>query len=241
MVKDLELNRSIVTNYIKKNPNATYREIRKNTKLKVERLFPGCMKGAYNAAGVPFSKHLSKRTKEEMLRTVIKFIKKNPSANTVIIKRELEIEIPKTFGRLKEAYRVAGVEHVPKIKVSGTAIPEIRMRSIDFENKVIKFLESKGKVKSKIRTKKGKQADALFYLGDKTYVIEIKNYVKKKITLSEIKQIIRYMEELNHKDGILVHSYDSDKVRYFSSRQFKVKVVSYKKLGGFLKKENQKV
>lgn len=98
-------------NYLRKNPNATYRGIRQDTKIKVERLYPkNGMKSAYIKAGIQFSKSLQKRTREQMVNEVIEFIRSNACANTISIKKELRIDIPKIFGTISKAYKVAGIK-----------------------------------------------------------------------------------------------------------------------------------
>ena len=63
MVKNNEIllkNRKILIDYIKKNSNATCKDIKNNTKIKVERLYNHLYE-AYNDAGVKLPKNLCKR------------------------------------------------------------------------------------------------------------------------------------------------------------------------------------
>lgn len=245
LYKNLENRKKILFEYLRKNPNATYIQIKRDTKLKVERIFPRSMKDAFIAAGIPLSKSLRKRSRDQMLKEVIEFIGNNPHANTITIKKELGIDIPKTFKRIKEAYKVAGVEYIPNISVGGTALPEIRLRAINFEDEVTNFLGNKGKVIRKVKLKRKKQVDALFYYQTERYVIEVKNYIRKKITFSDIKQTLSYMKELNCKNGLIIHTYPKDEIDVFNLEDYQIKIVPYSKLinevfDDLLKKESYK-
>ena len=100
----LEEKRKQLVRYIRNNPTATYKKIKEDTKIKVERVFPKGMKDVYRAANIPFPKALRKRTKDQMLNEVIEFIRNNPTtANTVTIKRGLGIHISRTFKTIKKA------------------------------------------------------------------------------------------------------------------------------------------
>ena len=108
----LEEKRKQLVRYIRNNPTATYKKIKEDTKIKVERVLPKGMKDVYRAANIPFPKALRKRTKDQMLNEVIEFIRNNPTtANTVTIKRGLGIHISRTFKTIKKAYNAAGVKY----------------------------------------------------------------------------------------------------------------------------------
>lgn len=229
-LKILKIKKQILLDYIRKNQNATYRQIRKDTKIKVERIFPGMMKEAWKAAGVPFSKHLRKRTRSQLIKEVIECIKRNPTMNTVIIKKELGIDIPKVFGKIENAYKIAGVTYKPNINVVGIALPEIQLRANNFEKEVADFLRSKGRLRRNVKIYRNKRADALFYYKGRRYVIEVKNYIKKKLTFSDIKQVIGYMKALNCYNGVLIHSYNTAVIDNLSFGDYKIKIVPYKRL-----------
>ncbi len=330
--KNLEEKKSELLEYIRKNPNATYRKIRKDTKIKLERVFPKGIKKAFLEANVPFPKHLLKRTKEEIKKQIIQYIKKNNQATTLDIRRDLKAEIPRTFGTILNAYKKAGVKyprkyytkilrnkqdrikevinyikknplasiedinkdlklnvnklfnnmqeiykkagikyinghfkrtlkkqniiinyikenpsatqweinkkcntHVQEIfkggikeayklagikypkerrKIYGAAKKEIKHNAKKFEDNIIKILKEFGKVKRYIKTKRG-IADAIFYKNNQKFIIEIKNFISKPISLSEIKQLNKYLIDLNHNQGILITNLPSRKKKIY--------------------------
>ena len=81
----------------------------------------------------------------------------------------------------------------------------IRKRAYAFENEILQILKRQGEVIKYYKTRKG-VADGLLKIGPKKYVIEIKDYQSRNnITLSEIKQLHRYIEGVeNCCDGVLI-------------------------------------
>jgi hypothetical protein len=213
--------KELIRNYLKQNPTATYNQIRKDTKLKLERIYgKNCVKNAYLDAKIPFSKPLLKRTKTEMRKQTIKYIQNNPkTANTVTILKNINVNIPRTFGTIREAYKLAKVEYFPQYKIHGSALYKIRRRAVEFETNILTYLEKFGKVKKKIRLSNRKEVDGLLIYKNQKFVIEIKNYIKKNITLSEIKQLIGYMKYMNCRKGLIIHSYPKNK----KSKRIKIK------------------
>lgn len=217
--------------YLRKNPTATYLQIKKDTKIKTERIYPKLgLKEAYKNAGIPLSKNLSKRTRKQMFNEIIEFIKTNPTATTVQIKKELGIDIPKTFKTIKAAYEAAKIPYKPKIYISGCALPEIKNRAAKFEDLVLDILKKEGKIIKSVVTKEGKRADALWYFKNKKYVVEIKDYTKKKITDTDIKQILMYMISLNCKNGLLIHKYHKEKINKLNIKDYKIIILPFDKI-----------
>ncbi|MBU1246002.1 MAG: hypothetical protein ABIJ20_00135 [Nanoarchaeota archaeon] len=338
MHSDLKSKKNIVINYIQKNPNATYQEIKKNTKLKVERLFSECMKGAYKAAGIPFSKSLSKRGKNKMIYDVITFIRKHPGCTVTEVQNATKVSIPKVFGSITNAYKKAGVEyprfskleeaykffrksplsssveiqkrfginiykhsknmeefcnkagvkyigghkkrlikskrnvvdyikshpdstqweinkncktHVQEIfkggikeaykkaeikypekarKNYGVMNKEIKKRAQDYENRMINILKIKFNfIKKQLRTKSG-IADALIKIRDVNYVVEIKDYRSKPISISQINQLNRYINEIdNCNNGLLICNFKPKKDKFYIGNN-KISIITEKDL-----------
>ncbi len=227
LYKNLKKREEELLTYIRENPGHTHRQIRDATSIKVERVYPHQgMKQLYLKADIPFSLGARRRSKQQMLRDVIYFIQQKPSATTIDIKRETGVDIPKTFKTIEAAYEAAGVIY-PKRRVSGSALPNINKRAQNFEKGVLKALKQVGGIKEKIKLFGKREADALFYYNNKEYVIEIKNYVKRRITLSEIKQVLSYMLELQCKQGLLIHSYDLNKIKTVQLDDYSLLIVSY--------------
>jgi len=195
--------KKIVYEYIKNNPNASSIKIKKNTKIKVYRLFRGGMKQAYIEAGVEFSKALQKRNIEEQKIAVLEFIKSNPTCTVTDIITIVGVLPAKRFGSLKNAFQIAEEEY-PRRGLSSVANSEIRKRAYKFEEEILKLLAVRGKVTRYYHVENG-IIDALFERDGKRYVIEIKDYRKKPITMHEIKQLQRYIEAVEHCcDGIMI-------------------------------------
>lgn len=199
----IEEKRKIVRNYIRKKPNCTYKDIRRDTKIKIERIYKN-MREACEDAGVKMSKNLTKRDKNKQQRAAIEFIKKNPTAIVTEIQDDTNINIPRLFGSIQNVYRAAGIRY-PKRKVtSGARNPFVLERCRAYEKYIISILETLGEVETKRRTTSG-IVDCLFTFNKNTFVVEIKDYRgKKNITMTEIKQLIRYMKDLRYNTGLVI-------------------------------------
>ena len=201
--KNMEEKRKIVREYINKNPNCTYNEIRENTKIKIERVYKN-MKEAYIDAGVKLSKNLRKRDIEKQKIEVINFIKKNPGCSTIDIHSEIKVNVIRVFGCIKNAYKAANIKYPDKDITSGVRNPEVVKRSHDFEKEIIDILKKFGKVRPKVRLTNG-IVDCLLNYDNEDFVVEIKDFRgRNNMTMHEIKQLLRYMDALNYKKGILI-------------------------------------
>ncbi len=182
-----------LTVYLRKNPTATYIQIKTDTKIKIERLYSGGIKEAFKEANVPLHGYLLRRNKKQQKLDVLEFIKSNPGCTVVEIYSVCKVWPARIFGSIEKAYELAG-EKYPKRTVPSTVNKEIRKRAYAFEDKVIKRLNLLGETVKYFRTNNG-VADVLLKTGPKRYIIEIKDYrSKNNITMSEIKQLNRYIE-----------------------------------------------
>lgn len=199
----LEKKREIVRKYIRNNPNCTYRNIRKGTKIKIERIYKN-MREAYKDAKVNLSKNLTKRNKKEQKRDAINFIQNNPFCSVTEIQNKAKVNVERIFGNIINAYKSAGIEYPKRETKDGVMNPSVIKRCNEFEKRIIKLLESLGKVNPKIRIPSG-IVDCLFEYKNKTFVVEIKDFRgKNNITMFELKQLVRYMKDLNCKKGLLI-------------------------------------
>ncbi|HJX51006.1 MAG TPA: hypothetical protein VJ438_06100 [Candidatus Nanoarchaeia archaeon] len=107
--------RSIVFNYLRKNPEATYNEIRKGTKLHPERIFKKGLKEAFEEAGIKSPRNFERKTKDERRKIVIDYIKKNPKAGGHTIAKKTKINPSNVFKSIKEAYEKAGIKYPRRI------------------------------------------------------------------------------------------------------------------------------
>lgn len=193
----------MVKKYIQANPNCTYKDIKNDTKIKVERLYKN-MKAAYEDANVKLSKNLTKRNKKEQKKDVINFIKNHPGCTVIQIQENTKVNVSRTFGTIINAYKKAKIKYPQKEVTSGVMDPFVIARCNKFEKSIIKKLNGLGEVESKIRTSAG-IVDCLFNYNNQIFVVEIKDFRgKNNITMFEIKQLIRYMKALNYKEGLLI-------------------------------------
>ena len=189
--------------YIKNNPNCTYKEISRNLKIKMERI-NWKMSDAFRNAGVPLSKNLKKRNLTKQKQAIIRFIKNNPKSTVTEIQNKTKTNIPRTFRSVLNAYKAAEVNYPKKEITDGVRNPQVISRCKKYETEIIETLAKIGKVKSKVKTPTG-IIDCLFKYNNKTFVVEIKDFrSRNNITMSQIKQIIRYMKELKIDEGIIV-------------------------------------
>ncbi|MEK6952389.1 MAG: winged helix-turn-helix transcriptional regulator [Nanoarchaeota archaeon] len=207
--KTLEEKRGKVRSFIRDHPGCTYLEIRGNTKIKVERVYKN-MREAYKDAGVELSKNLTKRNMDEQRRDIINYIKKNPGCTVTEIQDATRVTIPRVFGSILDAYKQANVIY-PNRKIDGGVMNlDIINRSKRFEKRIIGLLTELGNVTPKVRTSTGGIIDCLFECDNETFVVEIKDFrARNNITMSQIKQIVRYMRELNCKKGLIICSKES--------------------------------
>lgn len=199
----IEKKRKIIRQYIKNNPSCTYRDIKKNTKIKVERIYTN-MADAYKDGNVKLSKNLTKRNKEQQKRDVVDFIKNNPLCSVTEIQNSTKVNIIRIFGSIINAYTAAGIPYPLKAVTSGVMDPSVIKRCNKFEKTIFCLLENLGKVKTKVRISGG-IIDCIFTCKNKDYVVEIKDFRgKNNITMSEIKQLIRYMRSLKQNEGLII-------------------------------------
>ena len=195
--------RKIVVDYIQKNPGCTCKNIKKDTKIKIERIY-NSLKDAYREANVNLSKSLTKRNLSNQKADVIKFIKKNPECSVSEIQNNTKVNVSRTFGSIINAYESAEVTYVQKEITHGVRNPVVAKRCRDFEKEITNLLRRIGEVKPKVRTPSG-IVDCTLKCEDKEYIVEIKDFRgKNNITMHELKQLIRYMKELNCKNGLLI-------------------------------------
>lgn len=232
--KNPEERKEIVRGYIQNNPGCTYLDIKRDTKIKTERLYPN-LRDAYKDAGVRLSKNLTKRNKEEQKKAIIIFIKKNPTCTVSEVRDVLNVNIPRLFGSIVNAYKAANVEYVEKEVTSGVMSPEVVKRCNQFEKRIIKRLSCFGKVTPKVRNSNG-IADCIFELNNKKYVVEIKDYRgKRNMTMYEVRQLIDYMKALNYWDGLLIcpkESLPKRGSRNIYKENLKIRILSEEDLRG---------
>ncbi|MFH1585602.1 MAG: hypothetical protein ABIB79_02460 [archaeon] len=258
--KTKEQKRKIIINYIKNHPHAGGQTIKKDTKINFQTIFK-TTKEAFLAAGVDYLREIDKRTREEKRKQIIKTIKENPLLNTIELQKKTKTQPYHFFKNINEIYKEAGIKplkrtekrglkkkqeiikfikenplatqreinkkcktHVQdlfnkgifdaykeagvkfpfeRLKLYGTVLKNIKKRAKDFEDKIAVHLSGYGIVNRLVKTKRG-VADIIFERKGKKVVIEIKDYQNKDISISQIKQLNKYLEDCECELGVLI-------------------------------------
>lgn len=227
--------RKAVVKYITEHPNCTCKEIARNTKIKIERIY-GSLKEAYVAAGISLSNNLTKRNRCDQRKEVIDFIRNDPGATVQKIRDNLHVNITRLFGSITIAYQEANIEYPKRDMASGICDPKILHRCHSYEKEIISFLKTIGEVEPKVRTSKG-IADCLFKYNNQWLVVEIKDFRgRNNISKSQIDQMIGYMTSLNIKEGFLICPRSSFPKRKNSRNlfigEFRIHIISDEELRG---------
>lgn len=189
--------RQLAIEYIKNNPFAKTIDLRRDLKIKLDRIFLGGIKEAYSLAQVPLPKHLLKRTRQELRDDIIRYIQENPLSTVTEIQNATYTCLPREFGSIKNAFDIAGVAYPHRQGRRTLENLEMLKRAREFEDYILYLFSLRGSVQKYYRTSQG-IADALFIEEGTRIIIEIKDFQKNNITLSEIKQINRYITSTAH-------------------------------------------
>ncbi len=259
--KTKEERRKIIIDYIKKNPLAGWHNIKKDTKINIASAFKS-IKEAYNEAEIKYPREESYREsadkkKEKLIKIlkenpritvielmkdirtnpyrffksinelyekagvkklagndkrkirkrqmVINFIKENPFATQREINKSCKTHVQELFKKgIFDAYEQAGVKFpYERLKEYGIGLKEIRQRAKTFEDNIAIKLSGFGKVNRLVKTKRG-FADIIFERKNKKAVIEIKDYELKDISVSQVEQLNKYLEDCNCNLGFLI-------------------------------------
>ena len=136
---------------------------------------------------------------------VITFIKENPFATQREINKFCKTHVQFIFGRgIFEAYERAGVQFpFERLKLHGSAIKGIKDDARLFEEEIARKLSGYGSVNRTVRTKRG-FADIIFERKGKKVAIELKNYKSHEISISQVKQLNKYLEDMGSNLGFLI-------------------------------------
>jgi hypothetical protein len=109
---------------------------------------------------------------------------------------------------------MAGIKYpFEERKLFGTALIEIKKRAKDFEKEISEKLVKYGSVNRYVKTRRG-VADIVLERKNKKIVIEIKDYQQKEISISQVKQLNKYLEDLNCRVGLLICHKKSKKDKF---------------------------
>ena len=112
--RSLEERRKEIVKFIKKNPNATYRILKKKLKLNPGRAFKS-LERAYEEAGVIPKRSFKIKSEEEKKKIIIDYIRKHPRVGGHTIIKDTKINFSILFNSIRDAYKEAGVEYPRKV------------------------------------------------------------------------------------------------------------------------------
>ena len=195
--------RQKIIKLVKENPLMSFGEIGKLTNTHPHSLFKNT-KEIYNLAELPFfDKGYKRRINKQNL--VIGYLKNNNLATQREINRACKTKVQELFKRgIFEAYEKADILFpYERLKLHGTAIKDIKDDAVKFEEDIARKLSGYGNVNRLVKTKRG-IADIILERKGKKVAIEVKNYKSHEISISQIKQLNRYIEDINTSLGFLV-------------------------------------
>lgn len=230
--KKYEKLRKKVINLIKENPYFTSQEIYEKIGVNIYNIFKN-MQEVYELAGLkPVSFRKKRKIKKQ--NEVISYIIKHPEATQWQINKNCKTHVQELFdGGIREVFQKAGVEYPESRRILyGTVKFSIKRRSLIFQRRVVNLLKRFGKVKEQVRTKNGR-VDVVFHYKEQIIPIEIKDYRSKPISKSEMKQIEKYLNDLNCKFGIIISSKGRKKEFKLGSNKI-IKVVPIKYIVDYL-------
>ena len=198
-----EERRKQIVELVKENPLISVSEIMNKAKCQPYKIFKN-MKEIYAKAGINFVKKEEKwRLKKQ--KQVIEFIKQNPLATQREINKNCNTHVQMIFKKgIFEAYKKAKIKFpFERLKLYGIGIKEIRYRAKKFEAEIAIKLSGYGRVNRLVKTKRG-FADIIFERKNKKAIIEIKDYQNKDISISQIKQLNKYLEDCECNLGFLI-------------------------------------
>ncbi|MEK6895791.1 MAG: hypothetical protein AABX48_04700 [Nanoarchaeota archaeon] len=220
-----------IINLVKSNHLISIQEIANKTNTQPYHLFKNISE-IYKKAGVKKIRGFDKRTIKKQ-NNIIEFIKKNPLATQREINKSCNTHVQKSFKRgIFEAYERANVKFpYERLKLYGVEIKEIRERSKNFEEEISIKLSGYGIINRLVKTKRG-FADVIFERKNLKAIIEIKNYENKEISLSQVKQLNKYLEDCSCNLGFLIcpQKPKKDKFLIGQNRIFILNVEELKKI-----------
>lgn len=158
----------------------------------------------YSLAGLNFISRSQKR-KLNKIKIIVDYIKKNNFATQREINRFCKTKVQDILDKgIFEAYELANVKFpFYRLNLHESAILSIKRESILFEKRIGNKLSSYGLVNRLVKTKRG-VADLIFERKEKRAIIEIKNYKSHEVSLSDVKQVNKYLEDTGLHLGFII-------------------------------------
>jgi len=201
--RKIEEKKQEIIRIVRENPLITIPELMRKSNSNPYRFFKD-FKEIYAKSGIKEVNNHDKRVIKKQ-RQIIEYIKNHPLATQREINKECKTHVQEMFSKgILEAYEHARINFpFERLKLYGVGIKNIRDRAKSFEEEIALKLSGYGKVNRLVKTKTG-FADIIFERKDKKIIIEIKDYFNKEISISQIKQLNRYLEDCKCTVGILI-------------------------------------
>lgn len=214
------------------NPESTFEEIRNKTEINPYKIFKN-LKEAYNAAGIKEINRHEKRSIRKR-KKIIEFIKNNSLATQREINKNCKTRIQSLFKRgIFEAYENAQVKFpFERLNLHGSAISEVKQRAENFEEEIAKKLSRYGLVNRLVKTKRG-IADIILERKNEKIIIEVKDYLNKEISKHEIKQLNKYLEDMNVNKGFIICHTKPKRHRFLIGKN-KIWIIAYSEMNTIL-------
>lgn len=199
-----EQKRKEIIRIVKENPNITFNELLSKANMKNFYHLFNNFEEVYKKVGIEKITG-GQKIRSRKRRQVVEFIKINPSSTQREINKAIKTKVQIIFKRgIFEAYELACIPY-PKerLNLHGTALNEIKYRAKAFEDDIASALSVFGIVRQSVKTKRG-IADIILERKDKKIIIEIKDYQNKEISVSQVKQLNKYLEDINSDIGFLI-------------------------------------
>lgn len=203
LLRRKEQRRRLIICMLKENPLLSIDKIGENVHAHPYQIFKD-VKEMYAEAGLPY---LGKGAKRRLTKQkeVIDFIKENNFATQREINRACRTQVQTIFSKgIFEAYQKAGVRFpYERLSLHGAALSNVKEEAVLFEDQIARKLSCYGLVRKLVRTRTG-IADLILERKNEKVVIEVKNYKIHEISISQIKQLNRYLEDMGCRFGFLI-------------------------------------
>jgi len=188
---------------VRDNPSMSLKEISGKLRIHPYVLFKN-IKEIYSLAGVNYlGKGAKRRMKKQF--AVIEYIKNNNFATQREINNSCKTHVQLLFKKgIFEAYERAGISFpYERLRLHGTAIKAIKDNARMFEEEIAKKLSGYGTVNRLVKTRRG-FADIILERKGRKVAIELKNYKSHEISISQVKQLNKYLEDITSNLGFLI-------------------------------------
>ncbi|MEK6889044.1 MAG: hypothetical protein AABW80_02955 [Nanoarchaeota archaeon] len=201
--REKEAKRKKIIEELRKNPLLGVDKIGKQLNTHPHSLFKN-VKEIYELAGIPYLNGWHKRKLNKRIE-IVNYIRKNPFATQREINNSCKTHVQLVFDDgIFEAYEKSGTTFpYQRLKLHGAVLKEIKNEARLFEEKIAKVLSGYGAVSRLVRTKRG-FADIILERKNNKVAIELKNYKSHEISISQIKQLNKYLEDIGSNLGFLI-------------------------------------